>query len=73
MGRNVRLAGKILKIDGQTAIMETSDRGQIKLNLDQPLELKTVEIIGRVESDSITVLNACHFDTDFGIRFLPRL
>lgn len=53
-GKTVRLIGKVLKLEGETAIVEASDQGQvtIKLNRDSNFADQYVEIIGRVTGDT---------------------
>ncbi|KAI8969182.1 replication factor A protein 3 [Mycotypha africana] len=53
VGRVVRLIGKLVSLSGNTAVIESSDHGQVlvALNGDSTWGTDYVEVIGHVEPD----------------------
>ncbi|ORY70602.1 replication factor A protein 3 [Leucosporidium creatinivorum] len=59
IGKTVRLIGKVISLEGESALLETSDSGQVTVKLSRTSNFADVyvEVIGRVSEDlSITEL-----------------
>ncbi|EPT02196.1 hypothetical protein FOMPIDRAFT_1118942 [Fomitopsis schrenkii] len=65
IGRTVRLTGKVLRSQGDVAIIQAPDGGEVsvKLTRDTHLTVPFVEIIGTVV-DAATIKMLAHIDID---------
>ncbi|GAA5956930.1 hypothetical protein JCM21900_006710 [Sporobolomyces salmonicolor] len=54
-GKIVRLIGKVINLDGETAILEAADGGQVTVRLSKVSNLADtyVEVVGKVDSDLV--------------------
>ncbi|KAI9016560.1 replication factor A protein 3 [Phycomyces nitens] len=67
--RIVRLTGKVVSFSGESALIESSDGGQIliKTNKEAAWGTSYVEIIGRIEKDfSITEFSSINLGENIG-------
>ncbi|KAI7884151.1 replication factor A protein 3 [Mucor mucedo] len=53
VGRTVRITGKLVSLSGNTAVIESTDKGQVLVHLNGESQWGTdfVEVIGQVEQD----------------------
>ncbi|KAI8072396.1 replication factor A protein 3 [Gongronella butleri] len=75
-GTTVRIAGKIHSYTGETAVLSTSDGGQVlvKLNDNSKWGSEYIEIIGRVEPDfSITEFDSLNLGNDFDLQLANKV
>ncbi|KAF8524285.1 replication factor A protein 3 [Hysterangium stoloniferum] len=68
IGRTVRLWAKVLKLQGDTAIVQASDGGEVRIKLSRTSNMSDpfIEIVGKVEEANVIVMLAC---TDLGADF----
>ncbi|KDQ58605.1 hypothetical protein JAAARDRAFT_69068 [Jaapia argillacea MUCL 33604] len=61
VGRTVRLACKVLKLQGETALVEASDGGQVHVRLTRDANVTDtyIEVIGSVLDESTIKMMAC--------------
>ncbi|KAF8591312.1 replication factor A protein 3 [Ramaria rubella] len=71
VGKTVRIWVKVLKLQGNNAIVQASDGGEVKIKLTQNNELSDsfVEVVGRVEEANVIAMLAC---TDLGSDFTDK-
>ncbi|KAF8499511.1 replication factor A protein 3 [Gautieria morchelliformis] len=71
LGRTVRLWVKILKLQGDTAIVQASDGGEVKIKLSKTSNMSDpyVEVIGKVEEANVIMMLA---STDLGSDFTDK-
>ncbi|KAI9316598.1 replication factor A protein 3 [Dichotomocladium elegans] len=68
-GRTVRIIGKVTSYSGETAVLETTDHGQIliKLNGEGRWGSDYVEVIGKLESDySVSEFSTSNLGNNIG-------
>lgn len=71
IGQIVRMTGKMLRVNGDTAIIESSDGGQVEVRLsrDSHLSDPIVEIIGNVEdAHTLKLLAGCDMGSDIDLK-----
>ncbi|KIM71911.1 hypothetical protein PILCRDRAFT_830082 [Piloderma croceum F 1598] len=76
IGRTVRLVGKTLKIQGDTAIVEASDGGQVEIRLpkDPPLTGTYNEIIGNViDGSTVKMLMCIDLGSDLDMKLVDDM
>ncbi|CDZ96329.1 RPA3 [Phaffia rhodozyma] len=75
-GKTVRLTCKIIKLNGDTAVVEASDQGQVDLHLNRESHLSDpyVEVIGKVGDDlSIKVLTGMDMGADLDLSVVDAV
>ncbi|KAL7416412.1 replication factor A protein 3-domain-containing protein [Mrakia frigida] len=75
-GKTVRLTAKVVKLNGDTAIVEASDKGQVDLHLNRDAHLSEtyVEVIGKVQEDlSIKVLWSIDMGSDLDMSVVDTV
>ncbi|KAM0786500.1 hypothetical protein ACM66B_001958 [Microbotryomycetes sp. NB124-2] len=76
IGRAVRIIGKVISRDGETATLELSDGGQVqvKLNRDSNHRDTYVEVLGRVERpDLVQELTSCNMGDKIDMDLADRV
>ncbi|KAI0078331.1 replication factor A protein 3 [Panus rudis PR-1116 ss-1] len=60
IGRNVRLTCKVLKVSSDSALVEASDGGQVKIIITAtPITDTYIEVIGKVEEPGVIKMLNC--------------
>ncbi|KZO94246.1 replication factor A protein 3 [Calocera viscosa TUFC12733] len=71
VGQVVRMTGKMLRVNGDTAIIESTDGGQVEVRLSRDSHLSDdfVEIIGNVEDPhTLKMLAGCDMGPDLDMQ-----
>ncbi|KZT60977.1 replication factor A protein 3 [Calocera cornea HHB12733] len=71
VGQVVRMTGKMLRVNGDIAIIESTDGGQVEVRLsrDSHLSDEYVEIIGTVEDENtLKMLAGCDMGSTFDMQ-----
>ncbi|GAA6059748.1 hypothetical protein JCM10212_001956 [Sporobolomyces blumeae] len=75
-GKTVRVCGKVVTLADDSAILETSDGGQITVKLDRMTNLQDtfVEVVGRVDNDNtVTELVSQNLGDSFDLELAEKV
>ncbi|KAG7530718.1 hypothetical protein FFLO_04826 [Filobasidium floriforme] len=74
--QTVRLTGKVVRMDGDTAIIEASDGGQVQIKLHREANISDpfVEILGKVNDDlTIKVFSSMNLGSDLDLGVVEKV
>ncbi|GAN10308.1 replication factor A protein 3 [Mucor ambiguus] len=76
VGQTVRVTGKLVSLSGNTAVLESTDHGQILVHLNGESQWGTdyIEVIGQVEPDfTLKEFKTTNFGNDFDLELANKV
>ncbi|KDE07463.1 hypothetical protein MVLG_02327 [Microbotryum lychnidis-dioicae p1A1 Lamole] len=75
-GKVVRVVGKVISLDGDYAVLELSDGGQVRVKLSRSANLADtyVEVIGKIDGEgSMSELSSCNMGASIDMPLLEKV
>ncbi|CAO0794730.1 unnamed protein product [Mucor circinelloides] len=76
VGQTVRVSGKMISLSGNTAVVESTDNGQILVHLNGESQWGTdyIEVIGQVEPDfTLKEFKTTNLGNDFNLELANKV